>query len=149
MPIMKLWQRPIPLTFRIALGFLCLGFAILGSIFYILESRTITKEYNNSQATTESLLNKVKEANASTTNPSAATSGEHATHTSAVVPNGIIKLSTATQAELETLPGIGPVKANAIVDYRNSKGLKSVNDLQKVNGIGPKTVEKLKPLVEL
>ena len=56
-----------------------------------------------------------------------------------------ININTATQQQLETLNGIGPVKAKAIIDYRSKNGaFKSVDDLKKVSGIGDKTLEKLK-----
>lgn len=56
-----------------------------------------------------------------------------------------VNINTATQQELETLKGIGPVKAKAIIDYRAKNGpFKSQADLVNVPGIGEKTVEKLK-----
>ncbi|MCE5181897.1 MAG: helix-hairpin-helix domain-containing protein [Betaproteobacteria bacterium] len=58
---------------------------------------------------------------------------------------GPVNLNTATQAELDTLKGVGPVKAKAIVDYRTQNGpFKSVDDLEKVSGFGKKTVDKLR-----
>jgi competence protein ComEA len=56
-----------------------------------------------------------------------------------------VNINTATQAELETLQGIGPAKAKAIIEYRKKKGsFKSVDNLQDVSGIGPATVQKLR-----
>lgn len=52
-----------------------------------------------------------------------------------------VNINTATQAELETLEGVGPVKAKAIVDYRKKNGaFKSVDELEKVDGIGAITL---------
>ena len=49
-----------------------------------------------------------------------------------------VNINTATQAELETLDGVGPVKAQAIIDYRKKNGgFKSIDELEKVDGIGP------------
>ena len=48
-----------------------------------------------------------------------------------------VNINTATAQELQTLNGIGPAKANAIIEYRNANGpFKSVEDLQNVRGIG-------------
>jgi competence protein ComEA len=56
-----------------------------------------------------------------------------------------VNVNTANQQDLETLKGIGPVKAKAIIDYRSKNGpFKSAADLVNVPGIGQKTVEKLK-----
>jgi competence protein ComEA len=56
-----------------------------------------------------------------------------------------VNLNTASKEELVALPGIGPAKAQAILDYRKSHGaFKSVEELKDVKGIGAKRYEKLK-----
>lgn len=56
-----------------------------------------------------------------------------------------VDLNGANQAQLETVNGIGPVKAKAIIEYRTKHGpFKSVDDLQKVTGFGKKSVDKLR-----
>ena len=61
-----------------------------------------------------------------------------------------VHVNTATQAELETLPGIGPVTAASIIEYREQVGrFGDLDDLQAVRGIGAKTIEKLAALVIL
>ncbi|MCC6167234.1 MAG: ComEA family DNA-binding protein [Caldilineaceae bacterium] len=57
---------------------------------------------------------------------------------------GLINVNSATAEELETLPGIGPSKAQAIIANRPYA---SVDDLDRVPGIGPATLEQLRPLV--
>jgi competence protein ComEA len=59
-----------------------------------------------------------------------------------------VNLNTATQAQLETLPGIGPKAAQRILEYRQKNGnFKKVEDLMNVKGIGEKAFLKLKPLL--
>jgi len=64
------------------------------------------------------------------------------------VPSFPLDLNEAGPGELELLPGIGAVKARAIVDLRDSLGgFRRVDQLMKVKGIGPKTLEKLLPYI--
>ncbi|MET9860151.1 ComEA family DNA-binding protein [Streptomyces smyrnaeus] len=59
-----------------------------------------------------------------------------------------ISLNSATPEQLETLPGVGPVLAQHIVDYRTQHGgFRSVDQLQEVNGIGEKRFADIKPQV--
>jgi competence protein ComEA len=59
-----------------------------------------------------------------------------------------ININKASAAELELLPHIGPSMAKRILDYRTLHGpFKSIADLDKVKGIGPKTLAKIAPLV--
>lgn len=61
-----------------------------------------------------------------------------------------VNVNTATQAQLETLSDIGPVKAKAIIDYRTKNGpFKTVDDLEKVPGIGKAILAKIKPDVTI
>lgn len=59
-----------------------------------------------------------------------------------------IRLNSATKSELMTLPGIGEVKAQAIIDYRQLNGpFLSVDELINVKGIGQVTLEKIKDYI--
>ena len=72
--------------------------------------------------------------------PSSATAG---TGTDA---QACVRLATATETELQTLPGIGPALAQRIVSYRSTHPrLTSVEELDDVPGIGPSLIEKIRP----
>ena len=61
-----------------------------------------------------------------------------------------VDLNRATLEQLIELKGIGAVKAKAIIEYRQSVGrFKSVEQLMQVKGIGPKALDKIKPLVKV
>jgi len=58
-------------------------------------------------------------------------------------------INRATEAEWDELPGIGPSKARAIVEYRERNGpFRSIDDLARVKGIGPKLLERIKEAIE-
>ncbi|GJM43759.1 MAG: hypothetical protein DHS20C21_06010 [Gemmatimonadota bacterium] len=58
-----------------------------------------------------------------------------------------IDLNDASVELLSELPGIGPAKARAIVERRQQGPFRTVEELAEVRGIGPKTVERLRPFV--
>jgi competence protein ComEA len=61
-----------------------------------------------------------------------------------------VDLNTATTAEFDTLPGIGPVMAARIVAWRQENGgFKTVDDLNEISGVGDATMAKLRPLVKV
>lgn len=63
---------------------------------------------------------------------------------------GLVNLNLASQAELETLSGVGPATAEKIIDYRKqNNGFMSIEEIQAVPGIGEKTFEKLKDKISI
>jgi len=63
---------------------------------------------------------------------------------------GVVNLNTATQEELQLLPGIGESRAKAVIEARKRKGgFQKVEDLLEVKGIGPAGLEKLRPHLTL
>ncbi len=64
--------------------------------------------------------------------------------------NKYVLLNQATLDDFKKLPGIGPVKAERILQYRESKGFfSSIDELKNVKGIGEKTIEKLRPFLKI
>lgn len=60
--------------------------------------------------------------------------------------DGLVNINDADQAALETLPGVGPSTAQAIIEYRTEHGrFRSVDDLLNVRGIGPAKLSQIKP----
>jgi competence protein ComEA len=71
-----------------------------------------------------------------------------AASTGGAAPSGPVHLNSATIEQLDALPGVGPVTAQKIVDYRQQHGgFKSVDELDAVPGIGPARLEDLRGLV--
>ncbi|HEY0185891.1 MAG TPA: ComEA family DNA-binding protein [Cellulomonas sp.] len=63
---------------------------------------------------------------------------------------GLVDVNSATAAQLDALPGIGPVLAERIVQWRTDHGrFAAVDDLQQVSGIGPSVLDKLRDLVRV
>ena len=57
----------------------------------------------------------------------------------------VVNINTATETQLAYLPGLGPSKAQAIIQHRTKRPFKKVEDLMRVKGIGRKTFKKLRP----
>jgi competence protein ComEA len=82
-----------------------------------------------------------------TTLPTETGGGTSATPSS---PAGAVNLNTAGVDQLDTLPGIGPATAKAIVSHRTRKGpFSRVEDLLAIDGIGPKKLDAIRDLVSL
>jgi competence protein ComEA len=64
--------------------------------------------------------------------------------------NALINVNMASSSELEKIPGIGPVLAKRIIEYREQNGpFTTYEDLLKVQGIGEKTLAKIKPYIQV
>jgi competence protein ComEA len=64
------------------------------------------------------------------------------------IVGGLVNINTASQAELEDLPGIGPALAQSIIEYREAIGpFETIEDIMKVSGIGTAKFEGMKELI--
>ena len=86
----------------------------------------------------------LKGSGGATTEASAGTVGQES------APGAKVSLNSATLEQLDELPGVGPVTAQQILDYREANGaFRSVDELDAVPGIGPARLEQLRPVVDL
>jgi competence protein ComEA len=82
--------------------------------------------------------------------PGAASGGSGSPATTGAAPHQPVDLNSASLAELDALPGVGPVLAQRILDWRSKNGrFSTVDELGEVSGIGDKVLEKLRPLVRV
>ena len=82
--------------------------------------------------------------------PGSTTSGDPGSSGGGSTAGGttLININSASETELEELPGVGPVTAAAIIDYRTQNGpFATIDDLIDVTGIGPSTLEQIRPFV--
>ncbi|MEE9285587.1 MAG: helix-hairpin-helix domain-containing protein [Dehalococcoidia bacterium] len=76
--------------------------------------------------------------------------GEEVTAPAGQAVETVLNINTATQQQLEELPGIGPRRAGAIVAFREANGgFQRVEDLLLVDGIGPTTLERIRPHISV
>ena len=91
-------------------------------------------------------------ANTSASGAEAAEQGSvfyNAEQTGETALTGKVHLNTATAEELETLPGVGAVTAQRIVEYRSAHGFARIEDLMNVKGIGQAKFKKMQPWLDL
>lgn len=103
-----------------------------------------TSSVSSSPSPTQSALQESFPSSSAT--PSSTPNTPSASSTpSTAVDDGLVNINTANQSDLETLPSIGPVMAQRILEYRQANGgFSSVEELTNVQGIGSKTLEKLR-----
>lgn len=100
-----------------------------------------------------------EEKNKNEANEEADITQEHITTSSGIetndnskkeIQNSKININTATQTQLETIPGIGPSTALKIIDYREENGdFKTIEDIKEVSGIGEAKFEKMKNYIRV
>lgn len=67
-----------------------------------------------------------------------------------ISPDNPLDINRATLAQLDTLPGIGPVTAQRIIDYRIKVGrINALDELKKISGLGGSKFEEIKPLLRI
>ena len=92
--------------------------------------------------------NRIDETSKYVTSSSGVVQEEQTNEQSEEKKNEKININTATQTELETLPGIGPSTSLKIVNYREEKGkFKTIEDIKEVSGIGDAKYENIKDLI--
>ncbi|KKQ90007.1 MAG: Competence protein ComEA helix-hairpin-helix repeat protein [Berkelbacteria bacterium GW2011_GWA2_38_9] len=111
-----------------------------------IESRPITNPGNLEKRSLASQPTSSSDSSAVSEKPAETKSSSASTQT----VSSKININTSSAAELDKLPGIGPTYAQRIIDYRDAHGgFKSISEIQNVKGIGPKTFEKLKDMIEI
>ncbi len=123
---------------KTVLIFLCVSFLIGAGISF----------YRNQQY--KKNLEKITITLNDSTQPKIYTEDSLATETNLSNLSNLININTASQKELEALPGIGPVLAQRIIEYRKAnQGFKSIEEILKVSGIGPKKYSALKDKITI
>lgn len=151
------WLELVSVAITVAVLFGCIGYfagtQYRGDVYQITGSKINTGyELEASAVPTESLTATETDAEKSVSvdlpqTAEEATAEETGQPAETVQP-GLVNINTADSETLQTLPGIGPQRAQDILDYREEHGLFTVKeDLLKISGIGEKTLDKLLDLI--
>jgi competence protein ComEA len=101
-------------------------------------------------ATNTATVTKIKTSATTTATNTTAAPKPKSTAAATLAPGQMININTASAVDLDKVPGIGPTKAQAIVDYRTQNGnFKSIEDIQKVKGIKAGTFAKIKDYIKV
>jgi competence protein ComEA len=107
------------------------------------KSTTTQPSAQEETSTTATKPSGTKKSPPAATSPTGSATGK-------LAPGQKVNINTASAEELDALPGIGPTKAQAIVDYRNANGpFKSIEDIQKVSGIKSGEFSKIQDYIKL
>jgi competence protein ComEA len=128
-----------------------LGLLVLGRV---LDGLDLPFEAKPEKATASAAVDSSSSADSSgngaalAVRPTSAVGESTGSRTHPRAPRAGVDLNAAGAAELVALPGVGPVMAQRILEYRAAHGpFASLADLRRVKGIGPRTCERLAPLV--
>lgn len=103
---------------------------------------------DESNVTSFQYVTSKKSPSAAVSDTVSTSSGTESCVESAVTDSSPININTATAAQLDTLPGIGAKKAEAIIEYRENNGpFLKIEDIKNVSGIGDKIFEQLRELI--
>ncbi len=137
---------------RRALLMVALVFAISAFIQWVRPHKVSTKQFDYTlqdslfRALSADTLQKASNAPQAQTSPKRRV--KSAKKKKEVLKPKSIDINTANASTLIKLPRIGPKTAQAIIDYRTEHGpFKSIEELDEVKGIGPKTIERLRPFI--
>jgi len=146
--LQRLKQHAVPLLLTVVI----LQFAVI--VWFVLQPEDQTIAWQSANGEMAKALNEVENVSppansgveALPTIPKAKTnSASNAPEKSTQPQNGLLDLNTATLEQLDTLPGIGPSKARAILELRQQIGrFSTVEQLLDVKGIGPSTLAKFR-----
>ena len=113
-------------------------------------SLNLARKLTDGEMIEVSFQNEISPEKPSTDSSNSGTSSQTVNDTATSSDSARININSASLEQLETLPGIGPAKASAIINYRTDHGpFSSIEEIKKVSGIGEATYANLKELISV
>lgn len=138
--------------YRIQISIFLVFLILVGVGVIVYESKTNKNSSSSNNISEQSLDDKIQELDSRVKKleDSQGNVAGQKTDNSPNDSNSKININSSDVNTLDKLPGIGPTRAQSIIDYRTKNGpFKSISDIQKISGIGQATYDKLKDLISI
>ena len=143
---------------RLTIGLVLIGVVVVASTILLWQRKNVNDKIAKNNLAVEVELSNIQKENQDLKQQLENYQGSQSSQSGpddfgtvkSTVSSSLININTASASVLDQLPGVGPTRAQQIIDYRNTNGpFQKIEDIQKIKGIGPATYDKMKHLISI